>query len=602
MALRELLMMFGMDVDKNDENRVKGTMDKLKMAATAVAGVWATIKSGEVIAGMVMETAELGDEVNRTSEKLGVSADSLQELRFAAEQVSISQEDLGTSFRVLGKQAAAAAEGSKGALDAFKDLGISAKDLKNGDGSLKTVDQLLRQVADGMGSVTDPTKKAAVASELLGRSGANLIPMLSGGSAGLDDMAASAHELGYVLDGETLEAAAKMDDASDYLTAALKGLHNTFGAQLLPVFTDGVKIMGQLAKASVPLVKIFAKVLLGAFKLLTSLVKGVIIGFNTLEKTFGKFGDVLGVVGVALIGLGAAFGIVGQAATFAALKAAAAWIVATAPLLLTILAIGLIGAALFFLVDEFVTMGEGGETVIGDLINYFTELVDELGGIGGAIKEIFFNAFEAIFGMSRDTFDSIYDGIVDWGGAILAPVIAAVDLITNIFATLMQFIDEVFTGSVSDAFSHLWDNVKNTATQFIDDIMKLLQKAIGPIKAIASALNPFGDEKEAAGFDAAGKNALGQLDPFNKSAMSGASKMEGALSGNPQNDVAAMAASNAPVSNSTVVAPQTKVEVHVDASGNANPQAVGTAVGQSIDGVIERQNRQTLDAFAVSAS
>lgn len=562
MALREMLLLFGMDVSKDDENRVKGAVDRVKQAAQVLAGVWATIKVGDVINEIVMDTAELGDEINRTSEKLGVGTDALQELYFAAEQVSVSQEDLGTSFRVLGKQASAAAEGSKGALDSFKDLGITLEDLKNGDGSLKTTDQLLRLVADGMGSVSDPTKKAAIASELLGRSGANLIPMLKDGSAGLDEMAASAHELGYVLNAETLKAAGEMDDASDYLNAALKGLKNTLGAELLPTFTEGVKVLGRLAKAAVPIVKIFAKILLDAFKLMGSLVKGVNIAFGQLTKTFGFFGNVIGGLSVALTALGASFAIAGQAATVAGLKAAGAWVIATAPVLLMIAAIGLIGLALFLLVDEFVTMGEGGETIIGDLITYFTDLVDEVGGVGNAIKEVFFNSFEAIFGMSRETFDGIVDAI-DW---ILEPTRMVVETITNLFATLMNFITEVFTGNIKDAFSGLWRDVLETAQQFAGHIERIT----------------------------GGVTSLLGLGGSSSSASAG-------MAGDSASSMAASPALAAAGGKTIVNSPNTKVEIHVDASGNSNPNAVGHAVGSSVDGVIERQNRDVLDAFSVGA-
>jgi hypothetical protein len=81
-------------------------------------------------------------------------------------------------------------------------------------------------------------RKTALAVELLGRSGADLIPLLNGGAAGLAEMRAEAEQLGLVISAEAGRAAEQFNDDITRMGAAVRGASIEVGTQLLPVLTD----------------------------------------------------------------------------------------------------------------------------------------------------------------------------------------------------------------------------------------------------------------------------------------------------------------------------------------------------------------------------
>ncbi|MEI9403560.1 hypothetical protein O7A05_15495 [Mesorhizobium sp. Cs1330R2N1] len=125
----------------------------------------------------------------------------------------------------------------------FDDLGIS---VKNADGSLKTNEQLLVEVATAFQRLPDGAFKSSVALKLFGEAGAKLIPLLDQGAAGIEEFKARAAELGIVFTDDQIKAAAKFNDALNELQKAIGGVLRGIGLIFVPAFTTGANAFRDL--------------------------------------------------------------------------------------------------------------------------------------------------------------------------------------------------------------------------------------------------------------------------------------------------------------------------------------------------------------------
>src|SRR3972149_3382476 len=142
-------------------------MPAMKLAATATAGAFAY---------MVKQSIDLGDEMAKTSQKVGVPVETLSALKHAASLSGVEFESLTTGLRFLNKNMADTASGTGEAKDAFSAMRISVKDSK---GEMKSTEAVLAEVADEFASSEDGANKTALAMRIFGRAGADLIPFLN---------------------------------------------------------------------------------------------------------------------------------------------------------------------------------------------------------------------------------------------------------------------------------------------------------------------------------------------------------------------------------------------------------------------------------------
>ncbi|TPM31784.1 hypothetical protein [Mesorhizobium sp. B2-3-5] len=249
----------------------------LKAAADGIgAALFFLAKSG----------AEAAVQANNAAQAAGLSAKAYQEWQFAAESVGVSQSQLGTALSSFNKQIIRTAdetskagragaqmgrdiqqgvgysietfkdldvqvtrfgESTKGAGDkakagaakaktGFDDLGIS---VENSDGTLKTNEQLLLEVADAFKKLPDGAFKSAVAVKLLGIEGAKLIPLLNQGAAGADELKKHFDELGIGFSDDQIKAAVAFDDALTDLKKTAGGVARQIGLIFVPSFTAG---------------------------------------------------------------------------------------------------------------------------------------------------------------------------------------------------------------------------------------------------------------------------------------------------------------------------------------------------------------------------
>ena len=172
--------------------------------------------------------AEAIDRNHKLAKSLGIATDAFGGLAYAADLSGVGDK-LGTSMLRLARMLGDAAGGSKSARDAFATLGIPLRQLE-GIGA----DQAFYLVADSIQAMKSPADQAAAAVAIFGKSGAEMLPLLTSGSAAMRALGDEAKALGLAISGS---GAAQVEAANDALTrmkAILAGVANTILVEAAP--------------------------------------------------------------------------------------------------------------------------------------------------------------------------------------------------------------------------------------------------------------------------------------------------------------------------------------------------------------------------------
>lgn len=206
---------------------------KVAVASVALAGIGAAALATKTAFDAFFSGVERGSQLNDLSQRLGVSVETLSRLELAAKTSGVSLDGLGTGIQQLSRNMVEAASGGKEAQAAFAALGISAADL----GKLNT-EEVLGRIADKFADSEDGAVKTAIAMQLLGRSGAQLIPLLNEGGAGLQRFGDLSEKLGLTMTAELAGAFDSIGDSMDILGSAVTGVQNQFAIGMAPALSE----------------------------------------------------------------------------------------------------------------------------------------------------------------------------------------------------------------------------------------------------------------------------------------------------------------------------------------------------------------------------
>lgn len=210
---------------------------------TTMAGVAATLTVG-AFTGFIKSAINAADEIGKMAQKIGTTTEQLSALKYAGSLADVSMEQLSVGLKQLSKNSLATAAGSKEQVAAFKAMGV---EIRNVDGNLKSNNDLVYELADRFAQLKDGNIKTAMSMKLFGKSGADLIPLLNSGAAGLKEMREEAERLGLIIDERTAKAAEQFNDNLTRLKSSATGLSHTLAEDLLPELT---RITDQLVRAS----------------------------------------------------------------------------------------------------------------------------------------------------------------------------------------------------------------------------------------------------------------------------------------------------------------------------------------------------------------
>jgi len=201
------------------------TAGKIGGVAIAAVGTAVTATSTALING-VSNVAEYGDNIDKMSQKMGLTAEAYQEWDAVMQHSGTSMESMKASMKTLAN---AAETGNK----AFEKIGLTQKDLAN-----MSQQDLFEATIAGLQNVEDTTQRTYLAGQLLGRGATELGALLNTSAEDTQAMRDRIHELGGVMSDEAVKSAAAFQDQLQDLTTGFDGLKRGLTSELLPSVTE----------------------------------------------------------------------------------------------------------------------------------------------------------------------------------------------------------------------------------------------------------------------------------------------------------------------------------------------------------------------------
>lgn len=439
-ALQEFFLSLGLDADGASFAAAELMVKGLEKALELVIDIAKEIP--KEFAEMIVSTAEYSHAVEHASEMTGRSTESIQEMSYASQLAGLAGDTLQNGFVHLAKAMGSVRDGSMESARAFARLGVHALD---SNGKLRDQEVVFGELADAIAKLPPGAERSAAAVSIFGKAGAELVPILKGGAEGLRQMREEAQELGAVMSPEAIEQGAEFAKNLTRLKTAGEGLVHDFAEPFIEVLNPLIDSFIEWVKANREListkVKEWAQTIITAVAALGGFVKGVVDNFwrfvavlrivaviaaslagafvilkiatlgMAAASTIAAFAEALftgsllanllalGEVAVVCVLVAAEYAAAGLAAVGAGISAAAAWVAAAAPMIIitTLLAAMILGFQ-----DLFVFL-EGGDSLIGSILNRYADKVDDFWETMKAIVLPWW--FTALFG--NDAIDKV---------------------------------------------------------------------------------------------------------------------------------------------------------------------------------------------------
>lgn len=236
-------------IDNTNANKsIDQTTEKAEKSGSKVGSALSSIAKGAAVVGtavvagatavgtaaykMASDTAAAADNVDKMSQKIGISRTAYQEWDYVMSQNGMSVDKLQTGIKTLTTKMDAAKAGTASATEAFEALGVS---VTNSDGSLRSQEEVFEDTIKALQSMDNETERAALATELFGKAGVEMAPLLNQTAESTEALKNKAHELGMVMSDETIDAGVTFTDTVDTIKRSISGMMNNLGGTVLPI-------------------------------------------------------------------------------------------------------------------------------------------------------------------------------------------------------------------------------------------------------------------------------------------------------------------------------------------------------------------------------
>lgn len=209
--------------------------------AAAVGGFAALIavvvKTEKQLMSITKESAAYAKEIKTLASVTGQSTEQIQEFQYASDMIGVSYDRVKDSLKEITNKMQEAQNGSEDTAKAFETLGVKLEDT---DGNLRSADAVFYDVIDSLGNMSNQAQRDALAMDLMSESAQELNPLIEVGSEGLQKYTDEAHEMGYVLDNEAVEALAATDAAQQKLLKTQEAVTKQISAEYAPYMTEAL--------------------------------------------------------------------------------------------------------------------------------------------------------------------------------------------------------------------------------------------------------------------------------------------------------------------------------------------------------------------------
>jgi len=411
-----------------------------------------------------IKSAYASDEIGDTAEKLGLSAEQMQEWNHSATILGVSTERMEKAFMkvngILGD--IATGNGDKYA-DSLALIGLSLDDLEG-----KNADQAFALIRDALSEVEDEAIRVGVANDLLSeRVAADIIPVLTQEAATINDLRNEAQELGIVTNEQAAQAG-EFTDALDRTKQAVSSLGVDLASTLLPVIQElTIKVRDEMIPTLKSWIDKWNNMDAGTKKMIVTLT-GVVAAIGPVLSIIGKVGPLLNIASIALKGVGTSGIFAGVGINAATLGIGA---------LIAILAMAL------FQSEEFKAM-------LGRLMETFMQLLPPI----LAIVDSLMTALQPILDVIIELVVMLVDLLVPILDVILMPLITQIQMfaeILGLLAPLITVVGEVLNAILVPAINVL-KTVLEPVLKVVQKIVEFIQKIFEWIGELPSKIGDFG--------------------------------------------------------------------------------------------------------------
>ncbi|GJL57820.1 MAG: hypothetical protein NPIRA03_06770 [Nitrospirales bacterium] len=224
---------------RETEQQMKG----FQASIVGLGKTFFTVFGATALARGIHNTQKLGDELAKMSQRTGLTVEFLNGFTQAAGVADVSQQSLSVGIRTLNKNLLDMTQGTGEAKDSLEAMGISGTDAA---ALLKTPEESLLKIMDLLSRIPDASRRGAVAQELLGRAGADWLPLINQGTEAIRQQIAHYQKL-RPLTKEEAKAAEAYNDSLRDLGYAVEGLGVKLTSHLIPALTSTFELTSQLA-------------------------------------------------------------------------------------------------------------------------------------------------------------------------------------------------------------------------------------------------------------------------------------------------------------------------------------------------------------------
>jgi hypothetical protein len=380
----------GDDMDEAGESAstMGSSMSKAgKAGAAAITAISAAVTGAVAgISTLVQQTAQYAKQVDRAAEQSGLARERIQEIAFAAQQVSGADFDaVRDGLKELAIRSEEAAMGTGEATEAFERLGISQQFLKENDTS--AIFARVRQELQGASS-----QMRIMAAEMLlgGEAGQKMVEVLGLTNDEMQALSSRAQETGKVLSGEQVAALERTRSAWRDLTSQVVGLGRQLGAMFAPLVTQDVipalRSMASSLRTAVESVMSMSDTTKGLVAAVTAGTAAV----SAALVVYGSWPAIIGAVSTAFSGLTAA--------------ASTAYAAITSPVTAVVAAVAAVAGIAGLIYDNWSGLSSFFSQALGAVVSVATSF-------GDAFAQVFSTAWVEVKALFLEGLDTLIQTI-----------------------------------------------------------------------------------------------------------------------------------------------------------------------------------------------
>jgi len=447
---------------------VKGGLGRMGQAAQGIGGLMGSLLPAAAIAGVAAlgkNAIDTADDLNDMSQRTGVSVESLSRFGQAAADSGSSIEGVAKGMGQLAKRIT---DPGSAASKALAGIGVATTDAQ---GKVRDLDAVMLDISDKFSKMPDGAQKSALAMQLFGKSGVELIPMLNEGRAALEEYQAT-------ISGDMAASADQFNDALNAIGRNLSGPFNEAVTALLPAITA-------IANGLVAVIQAFSN-LPGPVQATILAIGGALAALAALAPAISA----LITIGTTIAGLFAAGGALASAGSIIAGLATAFAVLITGPVGIVALIVAA-GVAIYAFRDQIAS-------IFGAIVSFIANAFSAIGGLIQAGAKAYMDYYVTpVIGFFSDLFVKIGSAVTVGFQKLVSIISAAARAYVNYYVTpVLGFFGSLFTNvatAVAAGFQKLVSIIRAAAEAYMNYYVKPVTGFFGDLfaKIGAVATNGF---------------------------------------------------------------------------------------------------------------